>query len=650
MIYRPDIDGLRALAVLPAIFYHGRVPGFDGGYVGQDVFFVISGYLITTIILTDRNAGKFSLLTFYERRVRRLLPALFLVMAVCIPFAWVIMMPGDMDQFAQSILGVATFSSNFFFWQQSDYFAPAADLLPLLQTWSLAVEEQFYIFYPLILLGLLKIHRQLLIIAITVGILVSFAIAEWSSHAHPTAAYYLLPTRAWELLLGGLAGLYLIDKPVKDNHPLRDVISVLGLAAIIVPIFIYTRTMAYPGVYTLIPALGTLAIVLDQRENSIVARLVGAKPIVTIGLVSYGAYLWHQPIFAFVRYVSADHPSTALMLALSIVSLGLAWLSYRYVETPIRNRKNFSRNFVFAASFILIIGFSAFGLAGYLTKGWPDRFDPAMLKAAEYEKGLLPRCKPYEETGCLIGDQDHEPHISIIGDSHAGVLQKGLDAELLKRGQSALSYTNPWCSPLLDVATSLQIKRPECREITKRVIDLVSRPESPKHVVMVSQWSTFVLGVRRMDNLQAYYTDAQSREESLAENAAVFERGLIRTLDHLLAAGKTVTLVQQLPEFGYDVPKIIAHHQRRYGDLERVQPDSVEEFNQRNQLAISILQRQLQTRPDVRWLPVLPLYCNDRGLCPPYSDAGALFADNNHLSVLGSNRLIKSLLDNLQTQ
>jgi len=255
MNYRPDIDGLRAVAVLPVVFYHAGVAGFTGGFVGVDIFFVISGFLITSIIAPEVKEGRFSILRFYERRARRILPALFAVILASLVAGWFILVPADYDKMGQSIVSALLFVSNMWFWRNSgDYFGGATDYLPMLHTWSLAVEEQFYIFFPLLLMALHRIGRRLLLPAILVLVLGSLVLAAWATHRMPSASFYLLPTRIWELGVGSLLALGLVR--AEAPRALREAAGGLGLVAVLAPVFLYDSQTPFPGLAALPPVLG----------------------------------------------------------------------------------------------------------------------------------------------------------------------------------------------------------------------------------------------------------------------------------------------------------------------------------------------------------------------------------------------------------
>ena len=297
MKYRAEIDGLRAVAVIPVILFHAGFEFFSGGFVGVDVFFVISGYLITMILIEDIERNSFNLIEFYERRARRLLPALFFVMLICIPFAFLLMLPDAMKSFSQSLIAVSLFVSNILFWRESGYFATAAEEKPLLHTWSLAVEEQYYLFFPLFLLFAWRFFKERVFGVIFVVAAISLLISEWGWRNSAIANFYLAPARAWELLAGSIAALIVQKRGVRGN----GILSLLGLAAIVIAILIYDSTTPFPSVYTLLPITGCVFLVLFADKQTIAARLLSNKIFVGIGLISYSAYLWHQPLFAFAE-------------------------------------------------------------------------------------------------------------------------------------------------------------------------------------------------------------------------------------------------------------------------------------------------------------------------------------------------------------
>ena len=360
MKYRPEIDGLRALAVIPVILFHAGFELFSGGFVGVDVFFVISGYLITTILIEDIESQRFSLVNFYERRARRILPALFFVMLVCIPFAWILLSNEMLYKFGGGLIGVSLFASNVVFWQQQGYFDDSTELNPILHTWSLAVEEQYYVFFPIFLMLTWRFGKSRVFWMIVVMSAVSLMLSEWGWRNKPTANFYLSPTRAWELFAGSIAAFIVQRNGVQKNN----LLAFLGLATIVFSIFFYDENTPFPSVYALVPVLGVVIFILYADKETLTAKLLSTKAFVGIGLLSYSAYLWHQPIFAFMR-IYKNESSIGYFVAsiLIIVTFVFAYVSWKFIESPFRDRKLIKRYPMFAISFISLVAMFALGSA-----------------------------------------------------------------------------------------------------------------------------------------------------------------------------------------------------------------------------------------------------------------------------------------------
>ena len=377
MKYRAELDGLRAIAVVPIILFHAGFEYFSGGFVGVDVFFVISGYLITTIILSEKEQGTFSLVNFYERRFRRILPALFMVMLVSLIFSLLWLMPSYMEDFSQSLMAVSTFSSNILFWRESGYWEISNELKPLLHTWSLAVEEQYYVLYPLFLMLIWHFRKNLILGSFIVIAAISLAIAQWGAYNKPIPTFYLLPTRGWELAIGaGIAYYFLYRKQtvrtLLSHKSVNEALGLLGLLMISYAVYVFDKGTPFPSLYALVPTVGTGLIILFSSSQTMVGRLLSIKPLVAVGLISYGAYLWHWPLLVFARHLSLTEPSELTFAILALLSFPLAYLSWRYIEKPFRTKSIFSRKTIFTLSFIGSVLFITVGLAGHFSNGFED--------------------------------------------------------------------------------------------------------------------------------------------------------------------------------------------------------------------------------------------------------------------------------------
>jgi len=371
MKYRPEIDGLRALAVVPVILFHAGFELFSGGFVGVDVFFVISGYLITTILIDDIENKRFSFVNFYQRRAGRILPALVVVMLFSTPLAWMLLSDLALNKFGNGLMGVAAFLSNVVFWRQQGYFDESAELNPLLHTWSLAVEEQYYVLFPIFLILAWRFGKNRVFWMIVVMAVISLLLSEWGWRYRGTANFYLAPTRAWELLAGSIAAFIVQRRGVEKNNAL----SLIGLAAIIFSIFTYEESTPFPSVYALVPVLGVVLLVMHADKETVAAKLLSTKPFVAIGLLSYSAYLWHQPIFAFTRVFKNQLVlEIGISLILIIFTFVLAYISWRFIEAPFRYKSLKRHRSILLLSLVALM--TMFGL-GFASK--------EVSKGAEYK-------------------------------------------------------------------------------------------------------------------------------------------------------------------------------------------------------------------------------------------------------------------------
>lgn len=418
LAYRAEIDGLRALAVLPVVLFHANIAPFTGGYIGVDVFFVISGYLITTILLKNLDGGSLSLGRFYERRARRILPALFVMVLVTIPFAWKWLLPWYLNKYSIDLLGVSFFISNILFWQRTSYFEPLAEENPLLHTWSLAVEEQFYLIFPVLLLLVWRYRKEWLFWLVLIACAASMGLSEWAWREAEVANFYLIPTRAWELGAGVLCALLLREGKVAPNRWL----GLIGIVAILVSTVVFDKETPWPSLYALLPVVGTMLVILYARGNS-AAHLLSWRGFVGIGLISYSVYLWHLPLIAFSYAQSETKPTPELLAFLAFASLPLGYLSWRIIERPFRvpagERGHISRKMLIAimsgAVFILV----AAGIYGKATDGGLVRFeaeDHKLIHLLETRK-IFGYLKFGFFKKRLAEFEDGKPKVLFVGDS-----------------------------------------------------------------------------------------------------------------------------------------------------------------------------------------------------------------------------------------
>ena len=432
LTYRPEIDGLRAIAVIAVVLFHAElVLGdqvlFKGGFIGVDVFFVISGYLITSIILKDLQQQSFSFVAFYERRARRILPALLFIILVCISFAWVYLLPREMIQYSNSILYSLGFLSNLWFWQEVGYFAEPAFLQPFLHTWSLSIEEQFYLLFPFFLCLTWKYARKYLLHLGATGFVLSLLLAQYSSDQFPVATFYFLPTRGWELLAGGILAKIEMSKGRNSRPLFNAILPALGMCLIVGSFVLFDSQVRHPSLVTVVPVLGAVLLIWFSRPGEIVTELLSSKPFVSIGITSYSIYLWHFPIFAFSR-IDESVKSNLDKIGLIALALALSGLTYFLIEQPARNRQLLSRKKFVSSILFLVLCLGSIHFLFIRFEGLPSRLGPVASLFQELESRDR---SPFSSAN---------PRLKIInlGDSHAGALHHAL-FDLAKRQEFSLT-------------------------------------------------------------------------------------------------------------------------------------------------------------------------------------------------------------------
>jgi len=636
MDYRREIDGLRALAVLPVILFHAGFEAFSGGFVGVDVFFVISGYLITTIILSELEWGKFSIVNFYERRARRILPALFLVMLVCIPFAWFWLLPSDMKDFSQGLVAVSVFASNILFWRESGYFDTAAELKPLLHTWSLAVEEQYYVIFPLFLMLFWKLGRRWILVTLGLVFVASLAVAQWAAYAKPTAAFYLLPTRGWELLIGAFAAFYLSNANRKEfGKGLSEMGGWLGVALILYAVFSYSKATPFPGFYALVPTLGAVLIIIFATQQTVVGKFVGNKVFVSIGLISYSAYLWHQPLFAFFRH-SSHEGGKSVYVALIFAVIALAYLTWRYVEFPFRQRERYSRKTIFSLSFLCAVLFIVFGLYGHLSNGLDDRAHMLIFKDLAYDTSKL----GYRQCDDMLTTK--EPKLNycmsasvksnalVVGDSHADDKFYGIEKSLPLFSWKLVG--NSSCPPLIGV----RVNSADGTECTERLAKLFSYIDSDPSIEIVVLSFAHMYPLDKLiaaDHIRLQFDPKDSvlvdSENPNLNKANTFYSGLKRTVEFLRERGVKTVISLDIPElefFPVDCLKKSIGCEFSRGDVLR-----------RQEILRSKLLELSSDYKDIYVFDPLDLFCQENiDKCSILIGGRSLYRDSHHLTHFGS--------------
>lgn len=665
MRYRKEIDGLRALAVIPVILFHAGFKIFNGGFVGVDVFFVISGYLITTIILIEKEAGTFSIKNFYQKRARRILPALFFVMLCCLPFVWVWMFPDQLRSFAKSLVAVSIFASNIFFQKGKgvDYFEPSNEEMPLLHTWSLAVEEQYYIIFPFFIALFWRFGKPRLLFFIIISAIISFSLAEWSSHI--ARHFYSSPKRAWEILVGAICAFYLLEK---NEHKSSQWLSLIGMGLILLSIFAFDKNTPYPSLYTLIPVFGTALIILFGAHKTFVSRILSTPVLVGVGLISYSAYLWHYPLLAFARIRSLNEPTSTQLLLLSALSLLLGWVTWRFIEQPFRVRqgrkpllsqKKLTLSAVYGVSFFISIGVICSS-----GDGFESRFNGQVLSILSNNskeeilssKSCLARKNiSLEVNPCIYGSPDHV-RFAVLGDSHGLSLSDELGQGLSEKG-GTLIFARPACNPIRGVSW-VEFSKPERDIICQKFKEIVYNylvTSSVDTIILIARWTLIVEGTPfsnlegGLESEEEAYFDVVGHDsnDSEEERKARVTSRFIEGIKEILSLKKKVILVYPIPEAGWDVPIHLAKASIHGEDFDGMLSTSFEVFKNRNALTYSTLDSI--EHPDLIRIKPGEIFCDSfiKGRCLNQLNGVSLYRDDDHLSKAGAKLVVERILNAL---
>ena len=492
--YRRDIDGLRAIAVLSVVVFHAFPGLLPGGYVGVDVFFVISGYLISGVIGGQLARNRFSFLDFYARRIKRILPALIVVLAACYAFGWILLLPEEYKQLGKHIAAGMGFVSNFALWSEAGYFDASASSKPLLHLWSLGIEEQFYLVWPLALWWFAKLRRSALGLIVAIGAL-SFAVNLATVHASPVAAFYSPLSRFWELQIGCLLSLLTRNwEPSPNTMPrkIADGLSIAGAIALGLSIALFNTDLAFPGAWALLPTGGTFLLIASGPEGWFGRHVLSRNVLVWIGLVSYPLYLWHWPILSFASIIELGTPTAGVRTAAVLASLVLAIATYLFIEKPIRFGAPRSFKAPVLAALSALVG--VIGYETYARSGLPTRFPPEVQAIANFQyeyktDARYPDCwlsekEPFDGFAPSCANPSASSHVAVLwGDSHAARLYPGLKAVLGEK--TALSqFTRDRCLPALGVASTI------CQQSNAWVISQIARMR-PQTVILFAAWTHY---------------------------------------------------------------------------------------------------------------------------------------------------------------
>jgi peptidoglycan/LPS O-acetylase OafA/YrhL len=657
MPHRRDIDGLRSIAVLAVVGYHCKLLGVAGGFVGVDVFFAISGYLICSLILRDLDRGRFSIARFYERRCKRILPALFAVLLFCIVASLLIVSPYEAATVGKGIMGSAVSISNVQFYREGNYFYSGGTLNPLLMTWSLAVEEQFYLGFPLIMLLLYKRSKKHLFAILTALCIISLLLSIRMEFTHPEFNFYLPFTRAWELGTGALLAFYEARRPAlwRGAQWHQDLLSWLGLGLILSSIALYTPAVRFPGYEAIPPVLG--AVILLSTRNGGANRLLSLPPFVAVGLISYSLYLWHWPLLSFAAIISPVPITPINRLFLMILAFSAAVLSYFFVEQPFRTRAAPNVARVLAMYAMGIACFALLGGALYLSRGLPQRApalaaversidlgrDHACFTMREDKLNRKPECFPHASA---------VPVVALLGDSHAEALDGALRAYANSHGYHLMVLAMPACPPLQGVTRyaddAPQFAR-ECAFFNQLAMATVASRPDVKLVLLAGDWPMVV-----EDRFLPVEYRSDPFTTTSEQHVTYLLQGLRAEIGALESSGKQVILVDDTPSLLFNP---LSHYRYAEIPVRRFLVDLLGHPIQ-NALATSVSRSEAinpaaekarieilsltKTDPRLRVIDTKSIFCN-RTQCPISDGQDLYYSDNNHVSPFGADKIVSAI-------
>jgi peptidoglycan/LPS O-acetylase OafA/YrhL len=662
--YRPDIDGLRAVAVLSVVAFHAFPAWMQGGFIGVDVFFVISGFLISKILFKSIDREEFSLSDFYVRRVKRIFPALLVVLISSFVIGWFVLLGGEYKQLGKHIAGGAGFISNLILWGESGYFDSSAETKPLLHLWSLGIEEQFYIIWPLVLYFSWKIRLKFLGVIIFLAAL-SFFLNVKGVQSDSTAAFYSPQTRAWELLSGSLlAWLFLYKKDecadwffkvdgilVKflfkgDVKACRivfpNVASALGCLLLGFGFWWISKSSSFPGVWAVVPVLGALLVIASGPSSWINSNILSNKFAVWFGLISFPLYLWHWPLLSFARIVESGEPDRNIRIAAVVISVVLAWLTYKIVERPFRYG-GYQKSKVTILIFSMI-AVGSLGLLTYERDGFPFRLK-SMHDVNEMISNPLPFVDGFScgelapelselKTRCKLS-KDKEPSILFVGDSHANHYRNAVwdnfsnDSVMIINVPSCLPFSND------DFLTG------ECEDNYYSVLEYLKRNQSVKTVVLSGYWEYLMSGGfgESGENWRVAKEPTNENIESFKDNAGHF-------ISSVISAEKDVLLLKDVPNFDFNIERCFDNRPFRITSGRIIDDCSIDEAVFLTRLAPydAVIEDLLNTFPSVDTYNPRKLFCKE-GRCMASDGHLPYYYNSDHVNKHGASMVIEGLID-----
>ncbi len=662
--YRADIDGLRAVAVLGVVAYHVSPHALPGGFLGVDIFFVISGYLISLIVLRELSNGTFSFVRFYERRVRRLFPALIVVLAAVLIVGAIALFADEYRHLARHVAASIVFVLNFQLMREAGYFDVVSDSKPLLHLWSLSVEEQFYLIWPvlLVLAQRLALNMRALISLAIAG---SFLFAVYLAIYRLDALYFHPLARFWELLAGSALAMasrtaqFAQGSPVLGSERRRDLLSVLALAAIGLSLVLLDSKIAQPGLSTVIP-IGATVLLIATGPSALANRVLSLRPIVWIGLISYPLYLWHWPVISIVRIAESGTPPGLLIACSVALSCLLAWLTYRFIEGPIRRRS--AQGWQTAGLIIGMAGVLVAAAVVVQSKGFPDR---ASLKASNDALALAARAAIADEACRGRFNAQSAPvycredglgdaWVVVIGDSHAHAVYPGVADHVRQLGLKSLLLANSGCPPLEGTTWGRNgSEHSVCAISIESILGTVDRLDQVFAIIVASRGPQYITG-KGFGPAEAHYdypplfewSTSEHRARKVTDAAALFEQGLENTVRRLSVKGAPVIYLLQVPELGIRVADCLERPLRLYGAHQGCRVSQAV-FEERMRSYRDGVYRVAQRQMSLLVADPSNIFC-DGSNCVGTKQGRLLYSDDNHLSAEGARQVASNIFAAIQ--
>lgn len=628
LVYRPDIDGLRAISVIAVIGFHASPLTVPGGFLGVDIFFVISGYLITGLIYQQLQSHTFSVLQFYTRRMKRLLPSFMLVSLCTLISSSYLLIPNDFVFFTTSLAASWAFVANIFFSMLSwGYFGQRSEGFPLLHSWSLSVEEQFYFIFPFLLIFLFKYFRQYLLTICLLAAIAFVFVSEYGTSR--VGSYFLLPFRAHELLIGSLV-FFFAKKRIFRSNWLASLAGILGISLILSALFFMRRDMPLPGFLSLVPCLGAALVIYSGTWSTLTHTILSWRPLVLIGLMSYSLYLWHWPIFSFLNYRKIDLSWTVISVAITLTAI-LSFLTWRFVEQPIRHRRQINFKSAFAKFYVAPASvFLAIGVTSYLTEGMPQRFSSdlrQLISSYSYERDLTRSCAIRAEdklsidfehlsSHCAFGDLTQDSiDVLLFGDSHAQHFKPFLDTLSRRANLKSIYHVEGGCDSV-DLNLDTAVKATRCQQRNQSLLAMAGRF---KYVVLASSWSYI------------------GKEE-------LFKEKMSLAVQTILRAHAIPIIFKDNPSTEEDLSQCILFQKRGWGSIDKSCHLAINEVRKRHASVDQMIDAIQTLYPSVVVVDPKRVMCDD-DVCRTYSGNTAFYKDANHINSKASAFLAERYLE-----